>query len=167
MMTRRGIILHVTGPLWAESLSHNKNVEVLYYWLFMRGNTMVTDEFPSQRASNTETVSMPWHAHTMDSWYHDKDYLYKSLCPKALFIHGISVTNTWWTGMGVTKPISSVPLFSQIFSVVRTHVSYWISRLHLTGVAAAQLRGHLSNIHVIQSISEVLLPDWKFCLRRN
>ena len=32
--------------------------------------------------------------------------------------------------MGVTKPI---------FSVVRTHVSYWISRLYLTGVTAAQL----------------------------
>ena len=59
-------------------------------------------------------------------------------------------TNSIWGG--VTKPISSVPLFSEIFSIVKTHVSYWISRLYLTGVAAAQLRWHLSNINVIQII---------------
>ena len=53
-------------------------------------------------------------------------------------------------GVGVTKPISSVPLFSEIFSMVKTHVCYWISHLYLTGVAAAQLQWHLSNINVIQ-----------------
>ena len=41
------------------------------------------------------------------------------------------------SGVGVTKPISSVPLFSEIFSIVKTRVSYWISRLYLAGVAAA------------------------------
>ena len=51
--------------------------------------------------------------------------------------------------VGVTKPISSVALFSEIF---KTHISYWISRLYLTGVAAAQLRWHLSNINVIRII---------------
>ena len=56
------------------------------------------------------------------------------------------------SGVGVTKPISSVPLFSEIFSIAKTRVSYWISRLYLTGVAAAQLRWHLSNINVIQII---------------
>ena len=40
-------------------------------------------------------------------------------------------------GVGVTKPISSVPLFSEIVSIVKTRVSYWISRLYLAGVAAA------------------------------
>ena len=56
------------------------------------------------------------------------------------------------SGVGVTKPISSVPLFSEFFSIIKTHVSYWISRLYLTGVAAAQLRWHLSNINVIRII---------------
>ena len=45
-------------------------------------------------------------------------------------------------GVGVTKPISSVPLFSEFFSIVKTHVNY-IDNLYLTGVAAAELRWHL------------------------
>ena len=55
-------------------------------------------------------------------------------------------------GVGVTKPISSVPLFSEFFNNAKTHVDYWISCLYLAGVAAAQLRWHLSNINVIQMI---------------
>ena len=42
---------------------------------------------------------------------------------------------------GVTKPISSVPLFFELLSTVITHFSFWIirlSRLYLTGVAAAE-----------------------------
>ena len=46
-------------------------------------------------------------------------------------------------GVEVTKPISSVPLFYQIFSIVKTYVSYSISRSYLVGVTAAQLREHL------------------------
>ena len=37
-------------------------------------------------------------------------------------------------GVGVTKPISSVPLFSEFFSIVKTTVSYWISHLYLAAV---------------------------------
>ena len=55
-------------------------------------------------------------------------------------------------GVGVTKPISSVPLFFRYFSIVKTEVSYRIARLYLTGVAVAQLRWHLSNMNVIQRI---------------
>ena len=67
----------------------------------------------------------------------------------------ISNTLFVWTdqhspGMGVTKPISSVPLFSEIFNIVKKHIMYWISRLYLAGVAAAQLRWHLLNMNVIQ-----------------
>ena len=51
------------------------------------------------------------------------------------------------TGMGLTKPICSVLLFSEFFIIVKTHDSYWIWRLYLTGVAAAQLWWHLSNIN--------------------
>ena len=55
-------------------------------------------------------------------------------------------------GVGVTKPIFSVPLFSTFSVIVKTNVSYWISRSYLAGVAAAQLRWHLSNMNVIQGI---------------
>ena len=66
-------------------------------------------------------------------------------------------------GVGGTKPIFSVPLFSTFSVIVKTNVSYWISRSYLAGVAAAQLQRHLSNMNVIQ----VLLQDQQFCLRRN
>ena len=55
-------------------------------------------------------------------------------------------------GVGVTNPISSVPLFSEFFNNATTHVDYWISCLFLAGVAVAQVRWHLSNINVIQII---------------
>ena len=50
-----------------------------------------------------------------------------------------------------TKPISCIPLFSEFFSIVKTHVSYWIPRLCLTGAAVIQLRWHLSNMNVISN----------------
>ena len=55
-------------------------------------------------------------------------------------------------GVGVTKPILSVPLFSEFFSIFETHVRYWISCLYWTGIAAAQLWRYLSNMNVIQRI---------------
>ena len=68
--------------------------------------------------------------------------------------YGFSIqTFQWWCSrVGVTKPISFVPLFSEFFSIVKTHVRYRISRWYLTGVAAAQLRWHLSNMNVIERI---------------
>ena len=58
----------------------------------------------------------------------------------------------WSTWGRVAKPISSVPLFSLFFGITKTHVNYWISRSYLTGVAAAELRWHLSNMNVIEII---------------
>ena len=52
-------------------------------------------------------------------------------------------------GVGVTKPISSVPLFPQILSTVKTHFNYKIWRSYLTGVTAAELGRHLPNMNVI------------------
>ena len=49
-------------------------------------------------------------------------------------------------GVGVTKPIFSVPLFPRFFTFVETLVAYWISRPYLTGVTTAQLRRHLPNM---------------------
>ena len=34
------------------------------------------------------------------------------------------------SGVGGTKPISSVPLFSEFFNIFKTHVIYWRSRLY-------------------------------------
>ena len=68
------------------------------------------------------------------------------ITPHSTLLDGINPS----PGVGVTKPISSVPLFSEIFNIVKTHIMYWISRLYLAGVAAAQLRWHLPNINVIQ-----------------
>ena len=61
------------------------------------------------------------------------------------------------SGVGVTKPISSVQLFSEIFNIVKTHIMYSISCLYLASVAAAQLRWHLPNMNVIQK------PNRYFC----
>ena len=72
------------------------------------------------------------------------------LCPKC---GGNTKAIPWLAysaGVGVTKPISSVPLFSEIFNIVKTHIMYWISCLYLAGVAAAQLRWHLPNMNMIQ-----------------
>ena len=61
---------------------------------------------------------------------------------------GQVLTSEW----EVIKPVFFGLLFSKFFSIVKTHDSYWIARLCLTGVAAAQLRWHLWNTDVIQRI---------------
>ena len=47
------------------------------------------------------------------------------------------------SGVGVSKPILSVPLFSQIFRMMKTVVTWIISSSYLAGVTAAELRRHL------------------------
>ena len=47
---------------------------------------------------------------------------------------------------GWGKPNSPVLLYFWFFNIVFTRVSNWIWQLYLTGVAAAQLRWHLSKI---------------------
>ena len=51
---------------------------------------------------------------------------------------------------GITKPISTVLLFFSFFSIVKTHIRYWISCLYLTGITAAELRWYLSDMNVIR-----------------
>ena len=58
----------------------------------------------------------------------------------------------YWSGAEVTKPISFILLFFKFFNIGKIHVSYWISCSYLTGVAPAQLWGHLSNMNVMQRI---------------
>ena len=53
-------------------------------------------------------------------------------------------------GLGVTKLIYSVPLFSEFCIIVKTRVSYQISRFYLTGVIATELRWHLLNMNVVK-----------------
>ena len=89
-----------------------------------KGNPAVTSGFLSERASNEGSVSMTWSRHAISKE----------------------------TRGGVTKPISSVAVFSKFFSIFKTHVRYWTKRCCLTSVAAAQMRSHLSNKNVIQRI---------------
>ena len=62
-----------------------------------------------------------------------------------------------WSGVGVSKPIFAVPLFSQFFRMIKTLFTCMISRSYLTGVTAAELRRHLTNMNVIEHILAILL----------
>ena len=42
-----------------------ENIKARHYWPFCEGNPPVTDGFPSQRASNVESVSMAWCHHIL------------------------------------------------------------------------------------------------------
>ena len=78
-----------------------------------------------------------------------RDYIFK-LSATSTRVQRVKVAMT--SGVGVTKPIFSVPLFSTFSVIVKTNVSYWISCLYLAGVTAAKLRRHLSNMNVIRKI---------------
>ena len=93
---------------------------------------------------------------SLHQWKWDSN-LWTQLSPMLIKSHRtpFHTTTPLWkacqSGVGVTKPISSIPVFSELFSIIKTHI-YWRSHLYLTGVTAAQLRWHLSNINVIQII---------------
>ena len=53
---------------------------------------------------------------------------------------------------GVLSQIPPFRYFSDFSPSSNTHYSYWISLIYLTGVTAAQLRWHLSNMKLIQEI---------------
>ena len=84
-------------------------------------------------------------------WFNDAIWRFRAWLSLA---HAMDCLSPVWRqslpGVGVTKPISSVPLLSDIFDIVKSHITYWISCLYLAGVAAAQLRRYLPNMNVIQ-----------------
>ena len=61
---------------------------------FVRGNPLVTDGFPSQRASNADNVSIWWRHHDHSCWYPDRlfrqdiDILMHKQDKRVLFFHG-------------------------------------------------------------------------------
>ena len=65
-------------------------------------------------------------------------------------------------GGGVTKPIFSVPLFPQIFRMIKTAVTCMISSSYLAGVTASALRRQLANMNMIESIWPTLLLNQNF-----
>ena len=83
---------------------------------------------------------------------HTHNVILHILCSCLTHKQSVSHITSTRSGVGVTKAISSVPLISRFFTIVKTLVTYWISCSYLTGVAAAQLRWHLSNMNVIQII---------------
>ena len=52
-------------------------------------------------------------------------------------------------------------LLSWFFRIIKTHVACWVSRSYLTGVTAAELPWHLSNMDVIEE------SDRYFCKSEN
>ena len=69
----------------------------------------------------------------------------------------------WYSpGVGVTKSFFSVPLFSHFFRMIKTVVTCKISSLYLAGVTAAELRRHLANMNMIESIWPILLLNQNF-----
>ena len=60
-------------------------------------------------------------------------------------------------GVGVIKAISFAPLFSQIFSIAKTHVRYWI--LRLCGVIPVKYECDSKNLTVTFARSKILLTD--------
>ena len=67
--------------------------------------------------------------------------------------HLVSVMES---GVGVTQPIFAVHYFLYSFKIMMTAlVTGWIAHSYLAGVTTAKLWWHLSNMNVIQSISDV------------
>ena len=62
--------------------------------------------------------------------------------------------------LGLLSHLFCFAMFTVLFKIIKTPVTGWISRPHFTGVTAAQLQCHLSNINVIQE------SDRYFCNTR-
>ena len=104
---------------------------------------------PSQRSSNAENVSIWWRHHVL--YYRRRVFGLHNLYHHILSIPVLQRARIK-PGVGVTNAIPPVPFFLRFFTIVKTLVTYQISRLYLTGVAAPPLRWHLPNTKVIQRI---------------
>ena len=71
--------------------------------------------------------------------------------------HLSSCRQSWNVRGCVTKPISSVPLISEIFSIAKTHVSYWISCLY--AVAPVKYKCDSNNLRGTFDRSKILLTE--------
>ena len=78
-------------------------------------------------------------------------YLYHWIGSSLVLVMVRHIFGASWPGVGVTKPIFSVPLFSQFFTMIKTLATCMIPHSYLTGVTAAELRRHLTNMNVIES----------------
>ena len=70
-------------------------------------------------------------------------------------VHGTNMGPIWGRqdqGGPHLGPVNFAIWVPKCLSIIKTHFSYWISRLYLAGVDAAQLRWHLTNMNVIQRI---------------
>ena len=148
---------YLTQDLWA----HSWNLRNIYFIYIGILTTQSDHDF-----AHVTTAQLSWHVQNCDLSWSLFFKLERSVILQNLK-HGL--INSLWnepqvqdesshfilsggSGVGVTKAISSVPLFCEFFSIFKTNVSYWISRLYLASVAAAQLRWHLSNMNVIRRI---------------
>ena len=87
------------------------------------------------------SLTVEWHNHVLRATIY------------CLSIQSISVSmDQGWRLLSQFLP----SVIFRIFSLVKTHVVYWIWRLDLTGIAAAQLRWYPSEIYVIKRIQQQL-----------
>ena len=93
-----------------------------------------------------------WMVKNTSNYYTSNLYLFSTMrwhkCFKSFLVEDKNQSIPWllinWQckellppGVGVTKPIFSVPLFSQIFRMMKTVVTWMISSSYLAGVTAA------------------------------
>ena len=64
------VLFKFQGNLFWHVLAENKaKISVLHYWCLMSGiHQWLLPGFPSQRASNAESVFMSWHYHVLSLW---------------------------------------------------------------------------------------------------
>ena len=141
-------------------------------WSLEAGVILYMRPANERRRYNVTSSLIGW-AHTHNKMIRGSRPLHTKSCyrveiesPRCLWNKQVTVVimvifrdNRWFVSVttilprvGVTKPISTIPLFSHFLYIFKTHVIYWMSRLYLTGVAAAQLRGHPSKINLIRRI---------------
>ena len=130
--------------LWQINYCPSASKQPRWIWINTSCEFFMNDCITTTKQSTTKLCAyfLGYTVVTYPCW--DKSYL--------MLVKGAPAYTGTCPGVGATKPISSVPLFSKFFRTAKTHVSYWISRLYLAGIAAAQLRWHLSNMNVVEIV---------------
>ena len=112
----------------------SKKTSKLHVTGLCAGNSPGTGEFPIQRASNVENVSIWWRHHETLWW------LKCSLGSEVL----------------VTTLISSIPLFSLFFTIVKTLITNWISHQSCCDTCQIWISSKETNRYFLQNKKKFL-----------
>ena len=134
-------------PQWVKTYPGPKVANVCVALLVVNASAVISFR---DRYLVTSADTVCWNVRIQN-----KGRLFVSRCRPSVWRNYICTSS----GVGVSKQIFFVSLFSEFFNNVKRHVKYGISRLYFTCAVAAQLRWCLPNINVIRIIQEVLLQD--------